>query len=120
MNLQLVTIGDKGQSNKERVHVTALADINLAYYVAFASRWAPDNTIYRVPTHAFWFPSVIAKSGDHIVLYTCAGKDTSEPRPDGKTNHFFYWGLPTVLFNDPGVSLTIFEALSWATFARSA
>ena len=63
---------------------------------------------------AYWFVAQQAKEGDHIILYTREGKDSKEVRPDGHTNHFFYWSVKNAMFAGPG-QVVVVELNAWFT-----
>src|ERR1035438_8638299 len=100
MKVQIVRIADRGSVNLERIHLTVLVDTNLCFFAILKTSYVTGNkAIVTTPTYTHWFPSHPVKAGDQVVLYTSGGTATSTLRPDGHTDHFFFWGSPTAIFN---------------------
>jgi ABC-type nitrate/sulfonate/bicarbonate transport system permease component len=117
MRLQFITIANKGIPNQERIHLRVVSDANLSYYVVILSILAPGNlqSVYAGMRVAFWFPTHIVRTGDNVVLYTGQGTQTSNARSDGGTDHFFYWGLNSTMFNTPSACAVVMESSGWQT-----
>ena len=121
MKVQIVRIADRGVPTKERLHLRAEADVDIGQYLVFHTGFvAPDSTnIATPPKHVFWFRASVIKAGDNVVLYTTrVGLASSEERPDGGKNHFFYWGLPQPVWADQEQCATVLEIKDWATTKR--
>jgi hypothetical protein len=115
MRLQLLGVVDRGQPNKERLHLRAFAAIDLSSFVVCISRKSGVSLVRSGPLSAFWFPTTHVASGDHVVLFSGGGANTSRLNPDGSTSHFFYWGLTSTVWNAPEDCAVVFEAGSWET-----
>ena len=126
MRLQIVRIADRGVANQERLHLRALADTNLQYFVVLHTvyqssagglvfPWTPSMLVNRFPLHTYWFGSRDVKAGDHILLYTGPGSESQEPTPDGHMNHFFRWGLPQTIWADANSCAVVMEIGQWET-----
>jgi hypothetical protein len=115
MKLQIVRIADRGVATQERLHLRALADTNLAYFIVFDTTYTNPNSISNLQRHAFWFPSQLVKAGDNVVLITGPGTPTQRRDPSGVTNHFFHWGLSNTVWNNTGDCAVLFEVASWQT-----
>lgn len=111
-----MTIADRGQPNRERLHISVLAEANLIYYVVFDTVSAPGGLIIANPKRAYWFTDHPVRAGDNVLLYTGHGANTVNVRPDGGTNHFFYWGSSQVLWGHPSARVVLLELSSWETF----
>ena len=114
MNLKLVQITDRGVPFQERLHLTATAPVLLNYYVVFHTVMVGDR-INTTPKHVFWFPETRVKRGDNIILYSKGGSPSSTANADGTTNHFFFWGLPNTIWDNPNERATVLEVASWLT-----
>ena len=115
MNLNIVTIADRGIANQERLHIVALVDSDLSYYSVLLSI---RNIMGRVSTGfraAYWFGPRPVKAGDNIILYSGIGKDTSEVRADGGRNHFYYWGLKNTVWGPLTSCAVLLEVRNWQT-----
>jgi hypothetical protein len=117
MNLKIVTVADRGAPNKERIHLAVLANANLVNYALFDTDAAGPTTIVSIPKRAYWFQSFTVVAGDNVILYTGAGRQLSNLRTDGRRNHFFYWGLPTVIWDSPTSRVVLVEISTWETSA---
>jgi hypothetical protein len=116
MRIQVVGVVDRGLAQKERLHLQVLVDTNLVYYAVMATKYmAGGKAISRFHRATYWFDSRLVRSGDQVIVYSGAGRDSSEPRSDGRHNHFFFWGLPTTAWNSPDDCAVLFEISSWMT-----
>ena len=113
MKLRIVTIADRGVVNKERIHLSVLLQAEAAYYIVMISAKTADGRGIAAGARAmFWFTSKTWKAGDNVVLYTGQGTPSTEPRLDGGTNHFYFWGFTTTMFHDPAACAVLAE-LNW-------
>ncbi|MGB9072506.1 MAG: hypothetical protein WCC22_07515 [Terriglobales bacterium] len=114
--LAITGLYDRGVANKERLHITARVDANLSFYVVMTSNYSPNRqTVMAGSRLAFWFNAFNVKAGDSIILYTGPGSYTTSKRPDGGTDHFFYWGLPSTLWANPDGCAVLCELNAWET-----
>lgn len=114
----IVGIVDRGISGKERLHLSAVANVNLNYYVIFDTVYVGNDAIAPIPRRAYWFSDYQVRAGDHIILYTKPGEQSKKQRSDGYTNHFFYWGLDRTLWKDPSSCAVLLEVSNWETSQR--
>ena len=119
MRLQIVAIADRGVPNKERLHLKAIVDLDLAYVVVLRSRYLGPTNVSANSLPAFWFPPRQVRMGDSIILYTGAGPVTQEASGDGTTNYFYHWGFPQTIFHDPEACVVVVDVNSWQTSARA-
>jgi hypothetical protein len=115
MKLKIVHLVDRGVANKERLHLSVLADTNLTYYAVFDTEITAGGGIVTTPKHVHWFTDVPVKAGDHVILYTGPGAKAVAKRSDGSTNHFFHWGQKNTLWNKASDCVVLVEINSWAT-----
>jgi hypothetical protein len=115
MKLEIVRITDRGVPNKERLHLRVQADVSLGYYVVLDTVYTSPTSISNYPKHAYWFPSTSVQAGDHVVLYTGPGSDSSKKNPDGTTSYFYHWGLSTTLWADKSQCAVVLELANWQT-----
>lgn len=115
MRIKIVRIADRGVPDKERLHLSVTADTTLSGYVVLKS-FAQGDGVMSGSLPAFWFPTVAAKAGDQVVLYSNTGPYTSEKTGDGKTTvHFFHWGGTVPLWAKPSDCAVVLEASNWDT-----
>jgi hypothetical protein len=95
MRVQLIGIADRGLPGKERLHLRALANLNVAQLLTLTSRYGSFTTVTSGALFAFWFPAKDVKAGDNIILY--------------------HWGFPKPLWQDPLTCAVVFDVLDWQT-----
>ena len=115
MKLQILTIADRGIANQERLHIVALADTDLSFYAALLSVQLQTDRVAAGLRTAYWFGPRPVKAGDHIVLYSGPGRDRSEGRPDGRTNHFYHWGFTNTGWGNAAACAVLLEVADWQT-----
>jgi hypothetical protein len=113
MRLTLHGIIDRGLANKERVHISVVLPANLSYYAILETRSIDGQTIVALGRQIYWFTALVVNPGDQVILYSCPGKNSSVRRPDGKMNHFFYWGFTKTIWHDLGARVVLFELNAW-------
>ena len=115
MRLKIVSIWDRGLANKERLDLLVVTPANLNYYAIFDTTLMGNSQIVAIPKRAYWFTAFQVSAGDHVVLYTGPGQTVTHPRSDGRKNHFFYWGLTSVIWSDPNSRAVLVELGTWET-----
>jgi hypothetical protein len=115
MRIQLVSIADRGIATLERLHLSVIAPSNLVNYAVFATQRIPPNSIKTPPDFAYWFANMQVYPGDQVILYTGPGQPKVEPRPDGKSNRFLYWGLGITVWSSPESCAVLLEINEWDT-----
>jgi len=116
MRVAILQIADRGVAEQERLQLNVSADTNLSYYVV-VDTVRSGSGIAPTPKHVYWFADTSVRAGDSVILYTRHGTNTSVARPDGKTNHFFYWGLPQAVWTRPTSCAVLLEVSEWMTSA---
>jgi hypothetical protein len=106
---------DRGVANKERVLITVMVPVNLSYYAVLATQAFNEQNILAGGRQIYWFHSVWVKPGDNVILYTGVGMNTAVARPDGGSDHIFYWGFFSPIWNDPNWRAVLFELSTWFT-----
>jgi hypothetical protein len=117
MKLQIVRISDRGIPNKERLHLNVLQDAILSNYIVLSTKYAstfPATGVMNGGMPAFWFPTKLVRAGDQIVLQSGSGMPTTQIQPLG-TVHYFFWGFPTTIWNDPASCAVVAETPNWVT-----
>jgi len=116
MRIKIVGIIDRGVPDKERLHLSVLADVDIVNYVIFDTvKIANGTKILAIPKRAFWFSSVQVRAGDNVVVYTRGGTPSKSIRPDGGHNHFFFWGQSSTLWHIPNSCAVVLEINEWVT-----
>lgn len=115
MKLQIVRIADRGQPNRESLHLHVLQPTNLSYYVALYTHYQSPTVIANGLLTAFWFPGEDVRPGDTIVLFSGNGQPQQRLEPNGSTTHFYYWGMPNAIWHHPANCVMLVEVGNWLT-----
>jgi hypothetical protein len=115
MRLKIVQIWDRGVANKERLDLLVIAPANLNYYSINDTVRMANGNIVAVPKRSYWFTAAQVNPGDHVILYTGPGTNRTVIRTDGRTNHFFFWGLPSTIWHGTDSCAVLIEMASWET-----
>lgn len=113
MELKIISIGDKGDLQNERIGLEAIKDCELKFYQLFRTEFVESGNFYNRSTAVYWFAPRSIKAKDRVVIYTRTGNDNSEVKEDGSTVHFLYWGLTEPIFNKPNNGVVLVEINSW-------
>ena len=114
MRLKIIRIVERGVPGRERLHLSVLANTNLTSYAVFDTSYIGQDIVV-IPKRAYWFTDYLVKAGDHVIVYTCDGTNSTGKRKDGFTNHFFYWGLNQPLWGKSGACAVLLEISDWET-----
>jgi hypothetical protein len=115
MKLKIITISERGIPYKERLHLKVLAQADLSFYAVLGTTKTSATEILTNAKHFYWWGNYLVNAGDSVILYSGPGNNSAEVRPDGKKNHFFYWGLPNVIWLAPNSCAVVLELANWET-----
>jgi hypothetical protein len=113
VKLKIVSIHEQGDASKEYVLLDVVEDCNLNHYGLADTTYTSDDKISNKLRHFYWFPGTAVEKGDRVVLRTGAGKNVKNTGNSGKTEHRFFWGLQTAVWNDDGDAAILFEIKTW-------
>jgi len=114
MKLKIVRIVDRGIPNKERLHLSVVAQANLSFYVVIGTTKISPTAVLTAAKYFHWWSNYPVNAGDSITLYTGSGVPSKNVRLGG-TDHFFYWGLPNVIWAEPNSCAVVLELENWET-----
>ena len=118
MKVEIQSIKNQGDFDKEYVTLKVVEDCDLKYYMIADSTYTSENSISNKLRHSYWFAPKKAKKGDFVWLYTRAkksGDKVSWATESKTTTHVYYWGLKTAVWNDEGDCAVLFEIKGWNT-----
>jgi len=118
MKLEIRSVADKGTTEKERLILKVRADIDVGDFVVMQTGWNGRSPTVLIH-HTFWFPNIEVKNGDQIVLYTKKGTRNKKVMDDGRTAHFFYWGIPQPIWSAPERAAVVLYAPTWESKAAT-
>jgi len=114
MKLKLRSIVEPGILAKERITLAAKEYADVGDFMLTRNLLNGEEVSLTI-LQAFWFPYVVVSAGDLVVLYTREGIQSSRVLENGKTAHFFFWGLDTPIWNEDSVAPVLLEAPIWDT-----
>ena len=117
MKIQIIGIYDRGSLSNERLHLRALADLDLSFYAILDTFYTSDATIQNGTKNCYWFPAKSIKAGENVVLYTRSGSESREVKTDG-IYHFVFRGLTSAIYTKPINSSVVFEIMNWLTTSK--
>ena len=112
MKVEIKSIADKGNYEKERLVLRVMTDTDIGDYLVIQSGFY--NGEVSIGTYqTFWFSYKSVSTGDLVVLYTKPGKENQIELKCGKVAHFFYWGLDSAIWNIKNRSPVVLYAPEW-------
>ena len=118
MKVEVISVHNQGDYEKEHVLMRVREDCNIGYYVLADSTYTSDGKVSNKLRHTFWIPHRDVKKGNLASVWTKPGTDTMVTNSDGETIHRFFWGLKTAVWNDEGDCAVLFELNTWQ-FSRA-
>jgi len=116
MRLQISSVADKGVADKERIILKVLVDSDIGDFVLLQAGHN-ENGVTIAVFHTLWFPYKKVSNGDLVVVYTKSGTNSENTIAGGRTAHFFYWGIPTPIWNTKNRAPVLLYAPEWETKA---
>jgi hypothetical protein len=114
MIFRISDIASPGELAHERVVMRASAAGDLGDYAIFRAFISPDGVALSgdVP-RAYWFPELLVKPDDLVVLYTKEGVRSEKVLNSGRKTYFFYWGRSTTMWDDQKYIATVVNTENW-------
>lgn len=116
MKLEIISLHNRGDVEKEYVLMEAKSDCDVGRYVLSDSTYTAAGKVSNKLRHIYWFPDKEVNKGDLVSLRTGTGKNTTLTNASGTTIHRFFWGLKTAVWNDDGDCAVLIEAKTWQLF----
>ncbi|OHX34410.1 hypothetical protein BJL95_17225 [Methylomonas sp. LWB] len=116
MNIDIQSVADKGNLDKERLILKVTADTDTGDYLVIQTGFS--NGEVTIGTYnTFWFPYKAVSAGDLVVLYTKSGRENIKELKGSKKAHFFYWGLSSTLWGKNDRAPVLLHAPEWVSKA---
>jgi hypothetical protein len=109
MKIEAVGIYDRGDLTKERLHLRALADIELNAYLVLDTNYVTATTIQVGQRQCYWLPPKSVKAGESVIVYTRVGSPSTETQEDGTIHHFIFRQNDRTLYHDKKSCAVTFE-----------
>ena len=119
MKLKINSFADVGVIDDERVVLKALSDLEIGEYAVFSSKLSEDGKATSGKKTAYWFPDGFVKKDDLVVIYTKKGKLSTKDLSDGRTAHFFYWGMDVAQWANKNNTIIVLHVSEWAKGLRN-
>lgn len=113
MKLEISSFADGGVFDKERVVLKALSDVDIGSYALLCSAITSERTPTAGNKSCYWFPDKQVKAGDLVVLYTKRGTSSTKDLKEGRTAHFYYWGMQNALWGGNGNGAVLLNVSGW-------
>ena len=113
MRLEISSFVDVGVYERERLVIKILFDIDIGSYVVLLSSLSEARNPTAGRKTAYWFPDGKVKTGDLVVLYTKKGEDRKKDIGEGRTTHFYYWGLDGAIWGSSNKTAVILRIADW-------
>lgn len=114
MKIEIRSIADKGNYEKERLVLKVLSDTDIGDYLVIQTGFN-DGSVTIGTYQTFWFPYKSVSTGDLVVLYTKSGNENERELKLGKRTHFFYWGLNSAIWIREDRAPVVLHAPEWAS-----
>lgn len=114
MKIEIQSIADKGNHEKERLVLKVIADADIGDYLVVQTGYN-DGGVTIGTHHTYWFPYMLVSAGDLVVLYTKSGKNSEKELRQGRKAHFFYWGIDAAIWNRKDRAPVLLHAPEWVS-----
>lgn len=114
MDLQLVSIKDRGNEN-ERLVMRALRKCNLNEYIVLDTTYDEDGIVSNKHRHVFVMPDIEVNGGDFIWLYTHHGDYHTHNNKSQTITHNIYWNLDINVWNNDGDKAYLIHYDDWGS-----
>lgn len=112
MKLKIQSIADKGNFEKERLVLKAVADCDVGDYLILRAGFR-DGSVTTGVHNTFWFPDEDVEAGDLVVVYSKSGRQNTKQLKNGKTSHFFYWARDSALWGTTSKAPVLMYSPEW-------
>ncbi|MCP5235612.1 MAG: hypothetical protein H6945_07725 [Zoogloeaceae bacterium] len=116
MKIDIQSVADKGNFDKERLVLKVKADTDTGDYLVIETGFH-DGEVTTGTYNTYWFPYKSVSAGDLVVVYTKTGKENVKDLKNGRKAHFFYWGLAAALWNRGDRAPVLLHAPEWVSKA---
>jgi hypothetical protein len=113
MKIKIRSVHGQGDYENEYVILDVVEDCDIGKYLLSDTTYTNDGKFSDKLRHLYWFPDKDVKTGDVVVVYTKAGKNSSTTNANGTPVHYFYWRLQKAVWNDDGDCAVLIEVKTW-------
>lgn len=113
MELEILSIKNKGDHTQESVTLRALTRCQIGHYVLFDSTYTREGKVSNEVRHTYWFPDKVVAAGDFLVLHIAPGRTDPHPNQANTITHHFHWGISRPVWNDDQDFATLLHVADW-------
>lgn len=118
MNLNIISIENRGVKNQERISFKALDNLDLSRYMVLLTRYLEvGNKVENGIKIAYWFPPYKVKAGDFVRLNTSSGSYKTFTNVSETNTHELYMDFDEPFLTNPKDCVMLFELHDWHTKA---
>ena len=114
MKLAIRSVADRGDLDKERLFLKVRSDTDVGDYALVQSGFY-DGSVTIDIHYTYWFPYKRVEAKDLVVLYTKVGRGNEKELENGRTAHFFYWGLSNAIWGGIDRAPVLLHAPTWTS-----
>jgi hypothetical protein len=118
MTLRFQSFRDVGDAKKERVVLVAEGDVQIGDYAILGIRSSQpvnETSAFHIDL-GYWFPNLIVKQNDVVVIYSKSGEHKTKTNEKGVTSYFFYLEKDHPIWSGEDV-LVVTKFSDWHHFA---
>lgn len=112
MKIEIKSVADKGNPDKERLVLKVVGDTDIGNYLVMQTGYSGEEVTVGV-LRAMWFTYKDLSVGDLVVIYSKSGKQSEKAIEGGKKAHFYYWSAGTAIWNSDNVAPVVLYAPEW-------
>jgi hypothetical protein len=112
MNLEIRSLADRGDHQKERLTLRCVNDTDMGHY-ALLQTSSRDGVVNTGVKRTIWFPDKLIQTGDLVVVYTRQGTQSEKVLTTGKKAHFLYWGFSVPIWEEDDAGAVLLHAPEW-------
>ena len=113
MKLSVVNIEHQGDREKEVVTLAVNEDCDLRHFIVASATFNREDVKSNLFRDTLWLPSVKAKKGDYILLFTRDGENADRENNLGSTSHLIFWGSEQAVWHEKDDEIMLFELNAW-------
>ena len=110
VELEIVSVLERGYPNKECIAIQAKESINLGQYGIMIGEYSEDGSVFPFRDNMFWFGDGLIKEGDWLFIYTGAGNPFQSKASDNIHDIYtVFWGREHTLFANSNIVPLLFR-----------
>ncbi|MCQ2336009.1 MAG: hypothetical protein MJ010_02365 [Paludibacteraceae bacterium] len=99
MEVKILKLADKGDIQNERLILKVVNSCNLGWFIVMDNTYNDNDVISNLWRHVYILPSIEAKEGDFVWLYTKQGSYRQRGNDSGTTTFEMFWGMDCAIWN---------------------